>query len=364
MKKLLLSVLCVLLLSSLFAQEIKITNSFGGDSDNLEGEDFLSFPNEAGMLFSDRLQVSYKSKIFDGKVRFDIWNTENSEDEDFYISPNIKLKGFGKINIGNYISIIAGNSYFSNFDIKAGELFASDTIPNYGKIVKSGLSLYSEIPFDKKGKTKLKLGTGIDYDSIFDSFEDLDLNFGADFIYKNLFYTGLSLRSIPHGEFGKYSIFAGGKFSDFKVNGGFIYNNTDDDILPNEAKYSASISGRYKNDDLGFSIAADIVSGLNSQYLSSKKEKTKNYKNNAIPFMAAADFGYDPTDNLSIGLNITYEQMLRLNDTSIITIYPNICYCFYDDKYEVSGGTRIELNKNTGNGITSVSLPVLFKVEF
>lgn len=364
MKKVLFGIFCILFTATLSAQEIKITNSFGGDSDNMAGQDFLSFPYNAGMLFSDRLQISCKSKFLEGKVRFDIWNTENSINEEAALSPSMQLKGFGKVNFGDYISLVAGNSYFSTFDIKAAELFANDTIPNYGKVIKSGLSLYSEIPFDKKGKTKLKLGTGIEYDTLLDSFETIDLDFGADFIYKNKIYSGISLRSIPAGAFGKYSAFVGGKFNDLRINGGFIYNNTDEDILPNEAKYSASLSGRYKIDKLGLSIAADAVSGLNSQYLSSKKEKTKTYKNNAIPFMTSVNIESEPGENLTVGLNVAYRKMLRITDSSTTTIYPYVSYCFNDEKYEISSGTRLELDRNTGNGITKVSFPVLFKVEF
>lgn len=86
----------VLLCGALNAQSIKVTNTFGGDSDNISGSDLFvfenqkdeegSYENEFGnkTRVSDRLQLDASVSKFDSRIRIEFGATKlNGKDSLF-----------------------------------------------------------------------------------------------------------------------------------------------------------------------------------------------------------------------------------------------------------------------------------------
>lgn len=350
MKKILLVTAAVLLSAALTAQNFSISNTIGGNQDTLEGQDLL-----AGNQFAlaDRLQADVDTKYFEGRGRFDIFNVTFDGTK-----PELLFRGYAKAGIP-YISAVFGNSFFSKFQIKAAEVYALDTVPNYGKIIKNGAGLYSEIPFNKKNK--LKLGTAVEFDSII-GIDSFAMDFGFDYIMKNRFSVGGSFRDVTSGQFGKYSVLAGTNFGDFRLNAGYIYNNTDIVMLPSEAKHSIHVDFEYSNKSLGIKAGSVIVSALTPEYLRGGKGKTDYYADDAIPFMAAFSFDYSfDGPKLDLGLKLNYSNMLRAYNSCHFIIYPNVNYKFCNKMLELNGGVKLDCNNVTTVNKVDFSLPVSLK---
>ena len=356
MKKTLSTTILLFFTSFIFAQNFTFTNRFGGDSNELEGSDLLSY---TGFNISDQAQLDYSGKYLEGRIRFDIF----SPDEDGNL-PNFRFRGYGKITPFSYLSLVAGNSFFSKFAIKGGELFALSGTPNYGKIIKNGIALYSEIPFDEKGKTKLKIGSAIESDSIFNTTtNDIILDFGFDFVKKGAFSIGASARNILAGEFIKCSLLGGINLGDFRINSGFIYNNTDTDLLPKKTRYSVSAGLEYKQKKLPFYAGFDFISGLNSEYLDNGDREVKSYSNGSAPFVMAGIFKYRITDAITAGFRTIYRDFWGTANNMNLEFYPNASWKFADELMEVSGGVRVNLTNTSGSLITNVSLPLMFTIK-
>lgn len=354
----------IVLSLSISAQSFSVSNTFGGNTNTLEGTNLftsssLLAPEEIGpanfanFAMSDRLQADADTKYFEGRARFDLYNINFAG-----ISPDFLFRGYAKAGIP-YISLVFGNSFFSKFEIKAAEISALDAVPNYGKVLKNGLGLYSEIPFSKKNK--LKLGTAVESDSLF-GLEEFALDFGFDYVIKNKFSIGSSLRDVTSGAYGKYSVFAGGNVGDFRINGGYIYNNTDLQILPAESKHSIQASVTYNLKSKGIKTGSVLVTGLTPEYLKGKKETTKRYANDAVPFMAALFFNYKFSEpDLELGLRIKYATMLHAANSTIVQIHPNLNYVFCNDMLELNGGLNFDVTNVAGKNELIFSLPVSLK---
>jgi len=359
-----------------FAKSYSVTNTFGGSTEDLEGQDLFTLGrtynpeknvytlNNSDMHVADRIQLEAGNEVIETKIRLDLFNFENVDYEEG-VFPGINLKGYGLVNFNDYVSMTAGNGFFSRFEIKAAELFAMDTLPDSGKILRNGAGIFGTIPFDKKAKTKLNAGAGLEYTSDFSDIKNLKADFGASFIVKKNFSVGVSAHSFTAGEFGKYGIFASKLIGDdIKINAGFIYNNSDKDVLLRETKYSVQLSGKYTNDDLRFQVAADVISGLNSEYLSGKTQETLKYEGNGIPFAADLDVAYFVTDKVKAAVNVMYQDLLNTKGNYLCQVYPNIGYSSKKGKYSVNGGVKLFFEQTTVKGLTRVSVPVVCKVEF
>lgn len=366
MKKIFLLTIFAIFTNLAFSSAFKISNTFGGNEDTLNGSDLVS---DKYFSLSDRLQADVKTKYFNSRLRLDFYNL-NFKNNCAYML----FRGYVQAGIPQ-ISFIAGNSYFSKFDLKAGEIYALDTVPNYSKLLKSGLSLYSEIPFSKK--LKLKLGAGVETPFL-QSYEvdlkdneadtsinsDYKVDFGFDLVKKDAFSIGFAARDIFYGANGKYSVLGGFNVGDFRLNGGFIYNNTDEDVLPDEARFSLMGTVLYKN-DYGFSVSTTLVSGLNSQYVKVSDEdssviKIKSHNNDAVPLMWASSVNYDFQNGLEIGVRTKLTNMIKQTDDAIFMLYPNVNYEFLNGMFEICGGLKFYFS-NSG---TTFNLPISIKMKF
>jgi len=356
--------LLIALGTSLFAQELVVTNTIGGNSDKLDGGDLVSFSiygtddyehYSPDFTIADRLQLDFNYKWFTTRGRVDAYfSTYNNFDH------NIRFNGFAKAQPIQQIGIIAGNSFFSNLGTNFGELYALDDLPTYGKLLKDGVGLCSTIPFGSS-KIKLKMAGGLEFDSFYNKPADWIYSGGFEVSKKDLFSAGATARNFTQGAFGKYAVMGGYYPGDFAINAGFIYNNTNEELLPKETKYSLSLSGGYKNKDLGFKIYADLITGLNNQYLATSDRKTKTY-DGFIPFMTAFRGTYSILDNLDAGLSVKYTKLLYKQKTSTFTIYPNAEYQI-NDMFTLSGGLRLKLDTASDKVLTDYSLPLDFKFK-
>jgi len=351
MKKIFPLIFFTAVLLPLSAQTLSISNTFGGNTETLEGQDLL-IKNQFSL--SDRLQTDFRSSYLDFRGRCDIYNINFDN-----TSPEFLFRGY--IRAGSpYISGVAGNSFFSKFAIKAAEIDALDTVPNYGKVIKNGLGIYSEIPFNKKNT--LKLGAAVESDCIFGE-DDFALDLGADYVLKNRFSAGVSLRDVTAGKFGKYSAFTGFNFGNFRFNTGYIYNNTDTDLLPAESKHSVQAAFSYANKKLKIKAGSTVISALTPEYLRGGKEKTETYENGAIPFMATASFTYSfKKPEIDLGLQLKYSDMLKNNNSRHIIIYPYADYVFCNKLLELNGGLKFDCTNSGGKNTVIFSLPVSIKV--
>lgn len=360
MKKILTVFIFLSFSLSAFSQVFKISDTFGANENTLSGVNFFEGDY---LTFADRIQSDLKTKYVSGRARLDFYNL-NLLDKKKWTGDEYKaqilFKGYLQAGIP-YISLVAGNSFFSKFDIKASEVFPLDEVPNYGKVLKDGIGLYSEINFDKKNK--LSLGAAVESDTIF-AGEDFALDFGFDFVQKNTFSLGASIRDVTQGAFGKYSLFGGYYFKDFKITSGFIYNNTDEDILPYEAKYSLQLGFLYKNKDNGIRASLALVSALNSEYLAAKKQVTKNYDYDAFPFMAAASFDYDFSNGLEAGLLLKFSDLIGEYNCGSFVLYPHLNYVFCNDLLELDGGLKFDFNNSGASRHLDFSLPLSLKISW
>lgn len=337
---------CILNLS--FADKVVVSNTAGADSSSFSTTDFIS-PD--GVSFYDRTQLDLNFKFTEGRWRFDFGFPAPS------YSPECYFSGYQTLNLP-YVTFAAGNSYFSKFDLKAGSLHASDETPSYGKLLKSGIGVYSEIPVEKS--KKIKLGAACNFDSFTEGRFILDV--GADFVWKKVFSAGFSAKDITSLNYGKYSLFAGFNAGDFRFDGGFIYNNTDSTVLPQETKYSLSGSVEYKHKKIYG--AFDLVSGLNSEYLASTAKKTNVYSDNGVPFMMAGLFSYEAADNLKLDLSAKYQNMINQSGSYSFMICPKCEVSFFNEMLQVEGGLRGSLYSQSGINIIDLTVPLTVKFQY
>lgn len=369
MKKIFLLTIFVIFTNFVFASSFKISNTFGGNEDTLSGRDLVSDKDSKKYFsLSDRLQADVKTNYFNSRLRLDFYDL-NFQNYCAYML----FRGYIQAGIPQ-ISFVAGNSYFSKFDLKAGEIYALDLVPNYSKLLKSGLSLYSEIPFSKKLKLKLGVGVEVPFLQSYnidlkdgendDSINtDYKLDFGFDLVKKDAFSIGFAARDILYGANGKYSVLGGFNAGDFRFNGGFIYNNTDEDVLPDEARFSLMGTVLYKN-DYGISVSTTLVSGLNSQYVAvSNKDSTvikiKSYDNDAVPLMWACSFNYDFQNGFEMDVRTKLTNMIKQSEDAKFMLYPNVNYEFLNGMFEVCGGLKFYFSQSG----TTFNLPISIKIS-
>lgn len=367
MKKIKHIVFTVLLLSCglVYAKGVSISNTFGGDSSALEGNDFFTLGrtynpeknvytlNDSSFQVSDRIQLEAEGDVVETKVRLDLFDAVLRSDDEESVIPNIKLKGYGLVKFNDYILIAAGNTFFSRFDVKGAELFAMDTLPKYGKILRNGAGVFGTIPLSPDSKMKIDVGAGIEYKSDFSDLSKLKIDAGAQFQIKKLMSVGFTAQSITAGEAGRYGIFASGNIFDFKLNAGFIYNNTESDLLVRDARYSVTFSGKYTNKDLKMQIALDVVSAL-----------VNNKGELGVPIFADVDASYMLNDKIKLAVNVMYKNLLYTKANYLYQVYPNVSYSSKSGKYSVSGGVKLYFEETTVKGLTHISLPVVCKVCF
>lgn len=366
MKKTLIGGAALLLAASLASADISLSSTFGGNEDNIWGNDFMSWSRkdddpattdrdesdefESSVAnVSERLQLDYSSEKIDGRLRLE-FNAKNKINGK---NAPVRLRGFARFTPVEQIQFAAGNDFFTKYGVSAAYLAAADDTYSSGKMAESGLA------FTAKFNT-FKFVANWAGDSQVDNLDKLGLNFGADFVIPDTVKIGTTLKNITSDD-RTFGIFAGlGSVENLVLNAGYIYNAND--IFP--AKHALQASAAYTFKDAGINVAADVVSVLTNEYV--KDGETEEYKNSdgdkVYPFYTRVAASYSATENLKVKGDVKLSTLLGEDYSTKTVVYPSVSYKLPKKMGSVSAGVRFTFQDLKDNGgLQKFSIPLCWK---
>lgn len=366
MKKTLIGGAALLLAASLASADISLSSTFGGNEDNIWGNDFMSWSRkdddpattdrdesdefESSVAnVSERLQLDYSSEKIDGRLRLEFNANNNINGK----NAPVRLRGFARFTPVEQIQFAAGNDFFTKYGVSAAYLAAADDTYSSGKMAESGLA------FTAKFNT-FKFVANWAGDSQVDSLDKLGLNFGADFVIPDTVKIGTTFKNITSDD-RTFGIFAGlGSVENLVLNAGYIYNAND--VFP--AKHALQASAAYTFKDAGINVAADVVSVLTNEYV--KDGETEEYKNSdgdkVYPFYTRVAASYSATENLKVKGDVKLSTLLGEDYSTETVVYPSVEYKLPKKMGSVQAGVRFTFQdlKNNG-GLQKFSIPLCWK---
>lgn len=366
MKKTLIGGAALLLAASLASADISLSSTFGGNEDNIWGNDFMSWSRkdddpvttdrdesdefESSVAnVSERLQLDYSSEKIDGRLRLE-FNANNKINGK---NAPVRLRGFARFTPLEQIQFAAGNDFFTKYGVSAAYLAAADDTYSSGKMAESGLA------FTAKFNT-FKFVANWAGDSQADNLDKLGLNFGADFVIPDTVKIGTTLKNITSDD-RTFGIFAGlGSVENLVLNAGYIYNAND--IFP--AKHALQASAAYTFKDAGINVAADVVSVLTNEYV--KDGETEEYKNSdgdkVYPFYTRVAASYSATENLKVKGDAKLSTLLGEDYSTETVVYPSVEYKLPKKMGSVQAGVRFTFHDLKDNGgLQKFSIPLCWK---
>ena len=339
---------------SVTAQSVSVTNTFGGDSDNLSGEDFLIFDkdgNKEDVHVSDRLQLDVASTYLDGRVRLDF---NGSKDKDCKNSA-VQTRGYANFRPVQPLNFMLGNAFFWKWTMKQGYLLALDDYLVSSKLCGNN---GAAVLFNMSG---LQLSAGTGYESA------LNLNLGASYTLPEVFAVGATAQDTTN-KTRSISAYAGLlAVENLTLNVGYSYNIKASDYLPN-SEHAAIVSVGYQFEDLGLFVAADALVDITGKAYNSASEEFVEQKdadgNKYNAFSATLFASYEVNEKLIVACRGTAynADKTRKETTNVLsfTIYPH--FEFATDVGSFTAGVRFYLNKN--DGYTGFSVPFSWKYKF
>lgn len=366
MKKTLIGGAVLLLAASLASADISLSSTFGGNEDNIWGNDFMSWSRkkddpattdrdesdefESSVAnVSERLQLDYSSEKIDGRLRLE-FNANNKIDGK---NAPVRLRGFARFTPLEQIQFAAGNDFFTKYGVSAAYLAAADDTYSSGKMAESGLA------FTAKFNT-FKFVANWAGDSQVDNLDKLGLNFGADFVIPDTVKIGTTLKNITSDD-RTFGIFAGlDSVENLVLNAGYIYNAND--IFP--AKHALQASAAYTFKDAGINVAADVVSVLTNEFV--KDGETEEYKNSdgdkVYPFYTRVVASYSATENLKVKGDVKLSTLLGEDYSTETVVYPSVEYKLPKKMGSVQAGVRFTFQDLKENGgLQKFSIPLCWK---
>lgn len=366
MKKTLIGGAALLLAASLASADISLSSTFGGNEDNIWGNDFMSWSRkdddpattdrdesdefESSVAnVSERLQLDYSSEKIDGRLRLE-FNANNKINGK---NAPVRLRGFARFTPVEQIQFAAGNDFFTKYGVSAAYLAAADDTYSSGKMAESGLA------FTAKFNT-FKFVANWAGDSQADNLDKLGLNFGADFVIPDTVKIGTTLKNITSDD-RTFGIFAGlGSVENLVLNAGYIYNAND--IFP--AKHALQASAAYTFKDAGINVAADVVSVLTNEFV--KDGETEEYKNSdgdkVYPFYTRVAASYSATENLKVKGDVQLSTIFGQDNSTKTVVYPSVSYKLPKKMGSVSAGVRFTFQDLKDNGgLQKFSIPLCWK---
>lgn len=366
MKKTLIGGAALLLAASLASADISLSSTFGGNEDNIWGNDFMSWSRKDDDLattdrdesdefessvanVSERLQLDYSSEKIDGRLRVEFNANNNINGK----NAPVRLRGFARFTPVEQIQFAAGNDFFTKYGVSAAYLAAADDTYSSGKMAESGLA------FTAKFNT-FKFVANWAGDSQADNLDKLGLNFGADFVIPDTVKIGTTLKNITSDD-RTFGIFAGlGSVENLVLNAGYIYNAND--VFP--AKHALQASAAYTFKDAGINVAADVVSVLTNEFV--KDGETEEYKNSdgdkVYPFYTRVAASYSATENLKVKGDVKLSTLLGEDYSTETVVYPSVEYKLPKKMGSVQAGIRFtfQVLKDNG-GLQKFSIPLCWK---
>ena len=366
MKKTLIGGAAVLLAASLASADISLSSTFGGNEDNIWGNDFMSWSRkkddpattdrdesdefESSVAnVSERLQLDYSSEKIDGRLRLE-FNANNKINGK---NAPVRLRGFARFTPVEQIQFAAGNDFFTKYGVSAAYLAAADDTYSSGKMAESGLA------FTAKFNT-FKFVANWAGDSQVDNLDKLGLNFGADFVIPDTVKIGTTLKNITSDD-RTFGIFAGlGSVENLVLNAGYIYNDHD----KFDAKHALQVSAGYTFKDAGINVAADVVSVLTNEYV--KDGETEEYKNSdgdkVYPFYTRVAASYSATENLKVKGDVKLSTLFGEDYSTETVVYPSVEYKLPKKMGSVQAGVRFTFQDLKDNGgLQKFSIPLCWK---
>ena len=334
------------------AQSISVTNTFGGDTDNLSGDDFLVFDkdgNKEDVHVSDRLQLDVASEHLDSRVRLDFNGAAKKDGKD----TAVQTRGYVNLRPVQPVNIIAGNKFFTKWAMKQGYLAAfDDNLLNSKLCGDNGAALLVNV-------SGLQVAGGFGYE------KEMDLNCGASYTVDDVVAIGATAQNVTNKTrsiSGYVGILA---VENLAVNLGYSYNMQKYDYLPS-TEHAAIVSASYSFEDLGLFIAADALVDLSGRYYSEASEEfvdreDKDGKYNA--FGTAVYASYDVNDTLSVsckGIIYNADKDMKVNNVLSAIVYPAVT--FNTEVGSLTTGIRINFNKD--DGFDGFSVPFSWKYKF
>lgn len=366
MKKTLIGGAALLLAASLASADISLSSTFGGNEDNIWGNDFMSWSRkdddpattdrdesdefESSVAnVSERLQLDYSSEKIDGRLRLEFNANNNINGK----NAPVRLRGFARFTPVEQIQFAAGNDFFTKYGVSAAYLAAADDTYSSGKMAESGLA------FSAKFNT-FKFVANWAGDSQADNLDKLGLNFGADFVIPDTVKIGTTLKNITSDD-RTFGIFAGlGSVENLVLNAGYIYNAND--VFP--AKHALQASAAYTFKDAGINVAADVVSVLTNEFV--KDGETEEYKNSdgdkVYPFYTRVAASYSATENLKVKGDVKLSTLLGEDYSTETVVYPSVEYKLPKKMGSLQAGVRFTFQDLKDNGgLQKFSIPLCWK---
>lgn len=366
MKKTLIGGAALLLAASLASADISLSSTFGGNEDNIWGNDFMSWSRkdddpattdrdesdefESSVAnVSERLQLDYSSEKIDGRLRLEFNANNNINGK----NAPVRLRGFARFTPVEQIQFAAGNDFFTKYGVSAAYLAAADDTYSSGKMAESGLA------FTAKFNT-FKFVANWAGDSQVDNLDKLGLNFGADFVIPDTVKIGTTLKNITSDD-RTFGIFAGlGSVENLVLNAGYIYNAND--VFP--AKHALQASAAYTFKDAGINVAADVVSVLTNEFV--KDGETEEYKNSdgdkVYPFYTRVAASYSATENLKVKGDVKLSTLLGEDYSTETVVYPSVEYKLPKKMGSLQAGVRFTFQDLKDNGgLQKFSIPLCWK---
>lgn len=366
MKKTLIGGAALLLAASLASADISLSSTFGGNEDNIWGNDFMSWSRKDDDLattdrdesdefessvanVSERLQLDYSSEKIDGRLRLEFNANNNINGK----NAPVRLRGFARFTPVEQIQFAAGNDFFTKYGVSAAYLAAADDTYSSGKMAESGLA------FTAKFNT-FKFVANWAGDSQVDNLDKLGLNFGADFVIPDTVKIGTTLKNITSDD-RTFGIFAGlGSVENLVLNAGYIYNAND--VFP--AKHALQASAAYTFKDAGINVAADVVSVLTNEFV--KDGETEEYKNSdgdkVYPFYTRVAASYSATKNLKVKGDVKLSTLLGEDYSTETVVYPSVEYKLPKKMGSLQAGVRFTFQDLKDNGgLQKFSIPLCWK---
>lgn len=365
MKKSLVGGVALLLAASIASADVTLSSTFGGDEDNILGDDFMSWSRKkddpattdkdesddfesSTANVSERLQLDYSSEKIDGRIRLEF----NAKQLDGKNAP-VRLRGFARFTPVEQIQFAAGNDFFTKYGVSAAYLAAADDTYSSGKMAESGLTFNTKF-------SGLKFVANWAGDSKVDNIDKLGLNFGADWVIPDAVKLGATFKNVTSDD-RTIGVFAGlGSVENLVLNAGYIYNDNDKFAL----KHALQASAGYTFKDAGIKVSADVISALTNEYI--KDGETEEYKNSdgdkIYPFYTRAAASFAVTENVSVKGDVQLSTIFGLDNSTKTVVYPSVSYKLPKKMGSVSAGVRFTFKdeKDTG-GLQKFSIPLCWK---
>lgn len=387
MKKTLIGGAALLLAASLASADISLSSTFGGNEDNIWGNDFMSWSRkdddpvttdrdesdefESSVAnVSERLQLDYSSEKIDGRLRLEFSNskhTATAEKDDagevtvkdaYKIdlggkNGSLRLRGFARFTPVEQIQFAAGNDFFTKYGVSAAYLAAADDTYSSGKMAESGLTFNTKF-------SGLKFVANWAGDSKVDNIDKLGLNFGADWVIPDAVKLGATFKNVTSDD-RTIGVFAGlGSVENLVLNAGYIYNDNDKFA----AKHALQASAGYTFKDAGIKVSADVISALTNEYISNGE--TEEYKNSdgdkIYPFYTRAAASFAVTENVSVKGDVQLSTIFGQDNSTKTVVYPSVSYKLPKKMGSVSAGVRFTFQDLKDNGgLQKFSIPLCWK---